>query len=91
MLVLSRKSGERLCIAGNIEVTVISVTGNRVRLGFNAPDSVSIHRGEIQQRINQEQSADYQAAVPPTATIQGATPCPTQLSSSFVRSADVDC
>jgi carbon storage regulator len=52
MLVLSRKSGEQVYIAGNIEVTIISVQGGRVRLGFNAPPSVSIHRAEVQRRVD---------------------------------------
>ena len=47
MLVLSRKPGEKLVIGGNIEVTVVAVCGNRVKLGFSAPQSVSIQREEV--------------------------------------------
>ncbi len=47
MLVLTRKRGELIQIDGNILVTVISVQGNRVRLGIEAPDSVSVRRGEL--------------------------------------------
>lgn len=47
MLVLTRKRGELIKIDGNILVTVISVQGNRVRLGIEAPDSVSVRRGEL--------------------------------------------
>jgi carbon storage regulator len=47
MLVLSRKSGEGIAIADNIEVDVISVSGQTVRLGFKAPREVSIVRKEI--------------------------------------------
>ena len=47
MLVLSRKSGEGIAIADNIEVDVISVSGQTVRLGFKAPRDVSIVRKEI--------------------------------------------
>lgn len=47
MLVLTRKRGELIQIDGNIQVTVISVQGNRVRLGIEAPDSVSVRRGEL--------------------------------------------
>ncbi len=53
MLVLSRKKGERIVIGGNIEVTVVGVRGNCVRLGFRAPDEVAIHREEIFQQITQ--------------------------------------
>ncbi len=51
MLVLSRKPGERVYIGEDIEVTVLEVRGNRVKLGFRGPSSVPIHRGEVQARI----------------------------------------
>uniref|UniRef100_A0A7C2K1D1 Translational regulator CsrA n=1 Tax=Schlesneria paludicola TaxID=360056 RepID=A0A7C2K1D1_9PLAN len=47
MLVLTRKRGESISIDGRIEVRVLSVQGNRVRLGVTAPDSVSVRRGEL--------------------------------------------
>jgi carbon storage regulator len=47
MLVLSRKSGQEIVIAGNIRVRVLEVRGNRVRLGFTAPDDVEIQRAEL--------------------------------------------
>jgi carbon storage regulator len=49
MLVLSRKAGEAIMI-GNIELTVVFIRGNKVRLAFDAPPDVSIHRQEIYQR-----------------------------------------
>ncbi len=49
MLVLSRKVGERLVIGGNITVVVNRVAGNRVTLGIEAPDTVRIVRGELDQ------------------------------------------
>ena len=52
MLVLSRKPGERIIIGGRIEVTVVKIVGQRVRLGFNAPDEVAIHRGEVYRQIH---------------------------------------
>ncbi len=75
MLVLSRKTGERICIGEDIEVTIISVQGDRVRLGFNAPRSVCIHRAEVQRRIDQERLLDCQPAAAP-ASREGATLCP---------------
>ncbi len=48
MLVLSRKVGERLVIAGNITVVVNRVAGNRVTLGIEAPDTIRIVRGELE-------------------------------------------
>ena len=53
MLVLTRKPGESIVIAGSIKVTVVSVEGNRVRLGFEAPPEVPIDREEIHARIRE--------------------------------------
>ena len=47
MLVLSRKSGQSVSIGSDIEVTVLDVSGGRVKLGFSAPASVEINRKEI--------------------------------------------
>ena len=47
MLVLSRKQGEKVLIADDITVTVLSVQGGRIRLGIEAPDSCRILRGEL--------------------------------------------
>jgi carbon storage regulator len=54
MLVLSRKRGERIVIGPNIELTVVGIHGNSVRLAFDAPRDVFIHRQEIYQRIQDE-------------------------------------
>lgn len=51
MLVLSRKPGERIMIGDNIEVVVLQSRAGCVRLGFNAPDEVTIHREEVHQRV----------------------------------------
>ena len=47
MLVLSRKPGETLCIDGYITVKVVKISGNRVKLGIEAPDKVHVLRGEV--------------------------------------------
>ena len=47
MLVLSRRIGEEIVIAGNIRVTVVEVKGRITRLGFTAPASVSVVRREL--------------------------------------------
>jgi carbon storage regulator len=51
MLVLSRKRGEAVVIGGNIEVTVLEVHGDRVKLGLCGPAEVPIHREEVRRRI----------------------------------------
>jgi carbon storage regulator len=54
MLVLSRKRGERIVIGPNIELTVVDIRGNKVRLAVDAPRDVSIHRQEIYRLIKDE-------------------------------------
>jgi carbon storage regulator len=51
MLVLSRKLNESIVIGGDIEITVVSLRGNHVRLGITAPDSVGILREELCRRV----------------------------------------
>lgn len=51
MLVLSRKPGESIVIAGDIVVTILEVHGNRVRVGIEAPLDVSIQRQEIRTSV----------------------------------------
>lgn len=63
MLVLSRRVGERVMIGPDIEVTVVAVHGDRIRLGFAAPRDVPIHRLEVHERIQSEQR-DAQKAFP---------------------------
>jgi len=47
MLVLTRRVGEEIVIAGNIRVTVLAVNGQRVRLGITAPSSIPVARLEL--------------------------------------------
>lgn len=54
MLILTRAPNEKITIGDNIEITVLSVTGNQVRLGVEAPKDVPVHREEIYQRIQRE-------------------------------------
>jgi carbon storage regulator len=58
MLILTRRIGETLNIGDDVQVTVLGVKGNQVRLGINAPKDVPVHREEIYERIKQEQSED---------------------------------
>ena len=54
MLILTRRIGETLIMGDDVNITVLGVKGNQVRLGINAPKDVSVHREEIYLRIQQE-------------------------------------
>lgn len=54
MLILTRRPGETIRIGDDIEVTVLGVKGNQVRLGVAAPRDTEVHREEIYQRIREE-------------------------------------
>ena len=54
MLVLSRKKDESIIIGDDVEITIVDVRGDKVRLGINAPRSISVHRKEIYEAIQRE-------------------------------------
>ena len=56
MLVLTRKPGQSIMIGEGIEVQVLSVSGEKVRLGITAPRDVTIFRDEVLERIEDEQA-----------------------------------
>jgi carbon storage regulator len=54
MLVLSRQRDERIVIGDDVEVVVVDIRGDKVRLGIVAPSTVSVHRKEIYEAIRRE-------------------------------------
>ena len=56
MLILTRRVNETLNIGDDVQVTVLGVKGNQVRIGINAPRDVPVHREEIYQRIKREEA-----------------------------------
>lgn len=57
MLVLTRRLNQSIKIGDEIEITVIEVRGDQVRLGVTAPRDVSVHRKEVYLQIQQENRA----------------------------------
>ena len=58
MLVLSRKANETVVIGGGlVTVTVVEIRGDKVRLGFDAPRELSIHRGEVQELVDAQRAS----------------------------------
>jgi len=54
MLILTRKSGEKIAIGDDIVITLLEIKGNQVKLGIEAPKHVDIHRQEVYERIMEE-------------------------------------
>jgi carbon storage regulator len=71
MLILSRKSGESIVIAGNIRVKVMRVEGDVVKIGIEAPASVPVHRQEVYDEI---QRNNQQALTQPSMPLPKLTP-----------------
>ena len=53
MLVLTRKEGQEIVIDGRIRITVLTVEGNRVRVGVTAPAEVRVDRAEVDRRVRE--------------------------------------
>ena len=71
MLVLSRQKEESIIIGDDIEITIVDVRGDKVRLGINAPREISVHRKEIYEAIQREKA--QQRAAEGAATSHGQT------------------
>jgi carbon storage regulator len=60
MLVLSRQRDQSIMIGDDIEITIVDVRGDKVRIGINAPRQVSVHRKEVYEAIRRENEASAQ-------------------------------
>jgi carbon storage regulator len=62
MLVLTRKSNQSIMIGDHIEVSVLSVMGDKVRIGIQAPQDIPVFRTEIYEEIHREDGATHSVA-----------------------------
>jgi carbon storage regulator len=74
MLVLSRRKGEAVVIGDGIKVTVIDVRGDQVRIGIDAPRSVSVHREEVYELVVAENEAAMKSADPASPLLRQVRP-----------------
>ena len=61
MLALTRKKGEALVINNNVEVTILEIRGDQVKIGISAPKDVPIYRKEVYLQIQKENEASINA------------------------------
>jgi carbon storage regulator len=59
MLALTRKKGEALVINNNIEVTILEIRGDQIKIGISAPKDVPIYRKEVYNQIQKENEAAF--------------------------------
>ena len=76
MLVLSRQRDETIMIGDDIEVTVVDIRGDKVRLGINAPREISVHRKEVYDAIRRENRAAAQVKPEDVSGVAGKAPAP---------------
>lgn len=60
MLVLSRQRDETIMIGDEVEITVVDIRGDKVRLGINAPRHIQVHRKEVYDAIKRENQSAAQ-------------------------------
>ncbi|SDH74619.1 carbon storage regulator, CsrA [Pseudobutyrivibrio sp. 49] len=63
MLALTRKTGDAIMINNNIEITVLEVRGDQVKIGISAPKDISIYRKEVYLEIQKENEAAQQISM----------------------------
>jgi len=65
MLVLARRVNDSIVIGDNVEIVVVEVKGDQVKLGVKAPKEVKVFRGEIYAEIQNENRAASESNLPP--------------------------
>ena len=70
MLVLSRQKDQTIMIGDLIEITIVDIRGDKVRLGINAPTAIPVHRKEVYEAIRSENRAAANVAVSDVALLE---------------------
>jgi len=65
MLVLTRKRNQSIIIGDNIEITIVDIHGEQVKLGITAPRTIPVHRKELYEEIQRENLLAAQRATTP--------------------------
>jgi carbon storage regulator len=71
MLILARRIGESIMIGDQVELTVVDIKGDQVKLGINAPSQVKVYRREVYAAIQDENRAAASAAPQTLPSLQG--------------------
>ena len=67
MLVLSRKESQRIRLGDSIVITIVKISGDKVRVGIEAPNNVLVLRDELEPRTEKEQQLPAEASLVPAA------------------------
>ncbi|MFQ5489665.1 MAG: carbon storage regulator CsrA [Phycisphaerae bacterium] len=73
MLVLSRTRDETIMIGDDIEITIVDIRGDKVRLGINAPNEIPVHRKEVYDAIKRENEQASKVSPGEVASVLDAT------------------
>ena len=71
MLVLSRQKDESIIIGDDVEIVIVDVRGDKVRLGITAPKNVSVHRREVYEAIQREKKDKAEKAEQSNENVEG--------------------
>jgi carbon storage regulator len=70
MLILTRRVGDSLKIGDDVSITILRVKGDQVRLGIDAPDTVSVLREEVLERLEREAATTTSSDAPTTTKVE---------------------
>lgn len=89
MLVLSRQRDETIMIGDEVEITVVDIRGDKVRLGITAPARIAVHRKEVYDAIRAENEQAARVADPDLARLNGLGPVPRSPAKSASRAPEI--